>query len=263
MANLMNQTLKIDYDHTANVHTLNGARTAFQNIVGDWRPVSVLDVGCGKGSWVRAAMDSGITDVFGIDGIDVGDHARLFPRSYFQQQDLTERWSLSRKFDLALCLEVGEHLSPQVAGLLVESLVAHSDVVVFSGACPGQAGQHHVNCQWPDYWQRLFNAQGYVCDDAVRWRIWDISEIEPWYRQNVFVASKSPQRAGGEPRIKQVIHPSMVALGAINSFHEERKRYLTMVEGGSQPAMWYLATSIKACTAKFKRALSRAGRPHR
>ena len=138
----------------------------------------------------------------------------------------------------------------------MENLVAHSDRVVFSGACPGQSGQHHVNCQWPEYWQSLFNAVGYTCDDSIRWKIWNIDEIEPWYRQNMFVATRTPDRAGEEPRIKAVIHPQMLAIQALDIFENEYKRRIELIEMGDKPAEWYLVTAFKACAAKLKRKVT-------
>ena len=253
--------MNVHYDHSTNCHTLAGAEAALPYIFGDRCPASLIDVGCGVGTWVRATMDFGITDVCGIDGVDVREDDLLFPRSLFRQQDLTQPWHLGRMFDVALCLEVGEHLPPEKAPTLVQALAVHSDVVMFSGACPGQRGQHHVNCQWPDYWQSLFNAQGYVCDDAIRWKIWDIAAIEPWYRQNMFVATRAPDRAGREPRMSRVIHPQMLAIGAFDVFEDERRRYLALIEAGNQRATWYLTTPFKACAAKLKRLFSQTAGP--
>ncbi len=190
-------------------------------------------------------------------GVRIDEAHLLFPPAFFRQQDLTERWDLGRKFDLVLCLEVGEHLPPASAATLVESLVAHSDLVAFSAACPGQNGQHHVNCQWLEYWQRLFNGSGYVCDDSIRWKIWNIEAIEPWYRQNMFLAARAPTRAGQEPRIRPVIHPQMLATKTLNLFEAEWKDRMTLIEAGHHPTKWYFTTPIKGCTAKVKRKMGR------
>jgi hypothetical protein len=247
--------MKIDYKHSPYTHTLAGAKAALLHVMGDRSPKSLLDVGCGTGTWVRAAMDCGISDVFGIDGIYIPEGDLLFPRNVFRQQDLAQPWDLGRRFDIALCLEVGEHLTAVSAVTLVQSIVAHSDVVVFSAACPGQRGQHHVNCQWPEYWQGLFNAEGYVCDDSIRWKIWELDSVEAWYRQNSFVATRATDRAGKESRIKPVIHPQMLAIKGFDIFSEEQRLYFAQIESGAQPLLWYLTTPIVACAAKLKRKL--------
>jgi hypothetical protein len=155
----------------------------------------------------------------------------------FLQVNFSERFRLDRRFDLVLCLEVAEHLEGAQAEILIDSLVCHSDVVLFSGAAPGQPGQHHVNCQWPEYWQHLFNTRGYVCSDRIRWTIWNDSRVEPWYRQNIFVASLNPTAAGKEPRILPVRHPE-------SWWWDDRNHFVRLIEEGLMPPLWYLSTTL-------------------
>jgi SAM-dependent methyltransferase len=246
----------IDYVHSANLHTLAGAEAAFPHLIRNRDPTSLLDVGCGTGTWIRAAQRHGISDVYGVDGVNISKDVLLFSNELFRQQDLTLEWNLGRKFDVVLCLEVAEHLPPSSAELLIKTLVTHSDVVVFSAACPGQLGQHHINCQWPEYWQNVFNTRGYVCDDSVRWEIWDLEPVEPWYRQNIFIAGRSTDMAGQEPRIKSVVHPQMLAGRGFEVFHDEKQLCLAGVESGDQSAWWYLITPLRAYRAKLLRRIN-------
>jgi hypothetical protein len=112
-------------------------------------------------------MDLGALDVLGIDGIAVPEQQLHVTRTAIELCDLSNRFDLGRRFDVALCLEVAEHLPESSSAGLISSIAAHSDAILFSAACPGQPGQHHVNYQWPSYWQALFNGEGYVCDDSV------------------------------------------------------------------------------------------------
>jgi SAM-dependent methyltransferase len=246
----LSQTL-IDYDHRENRHSIGGAAAAFSVIVGEPRPASLLDVGCGTGTWLRAASDLGIPDLCGLDGIVMPQDRLCVSRDLIQLKNLAEPFFLGRRFDIALCVEVAEHLPETSAAILISSLVAHSDAIVFSAACPGQPGQHHVNCQWPEYWQRLFNDNGFVCDDSVRWKIWGDDRIEPWYRQNLFVAHKHPTEAGTEPRLQGVIHPML--LDAM--YHSLASRELHLVETGMKPSSWYFRTLSKAFVCKVGRRL--------
>jgi len=249
--------MSIKYEHAQNTHTLTGPEEAFPVVLRHLKgPVqSVVDVGCGTGPWLRAARLKGIVDLQGFDGVPAPISALTVERELIRLTDLTQPIACGRRFDAALCLEVAEHLEQTHANQLVGTLVALSDQVVFSAACPGQPGQHHVNCQWPDYWQSLFNAHGFVCDDAVRWAIWDMPAVEPWYRQNMFVATRDPVRAGKEKRIPAALHPEMAVMNIM--LLEHREGQLREIEAGSLPVWWYFATPLKALTAKIGRARSR------
>ena len=252
--------MPVDYDHSRNAHTLSGPRNAVQSLFADWKPASLLDVGCGTGTWLRAAMDTGILDVLGIDGVAIPGASLLVPAELFRQQDLTVPWRLGRTFELAICLEVAEHLEPQFAAGLIAGLTDHSDRVAFSAACPGQPGQHHVNCQWPDYWQDLFNRRGFICSDSVRWRMWNDDRVEPWYRQNMFEARRDHALAGREPRLLPVVHPDMLphldAAGRA-AVLAERLRH---EESGALPLSWYFEQPWRGLVAKARRQFFRFGR---
>ncbi len=241
----------INYDHSQNRHTLAGPQAAMPILFAGYRPSSLLDVGCGTGTWLKAAIDFGIGDVFGVDGVKTPADKLHVASDKIQQLDLTGAWNLEKQYDVVFCLEVAEHLDMAFAPKLIDALVNHGDHVFFSAACPGQPGQHHVNCQWPDYWQRLFNQRGFVCDDAVRWQIWDIPEIEPWYRQNMFVARRDAASSGQEPRIKAILHPEMVL--ACFTEKEQFDRHITQIENGRMDVIWYLKTPALALSKKVKR----------
>jgi 2-polyprenyl-3-methyl-5-hydroxy-6-metoxy-1,4-benzoquinol methylase len=103
--------MRIHYDHNRNQHSTIGAESALPQIFYDWRPKSILDVGCGTGTWMKAALNIGIRDVFGIDGVEVREYDFLVEGSRRAIIDLTTAWSVGRRFDAVLCLEVAEHLN--------------------------------------------------------------------------------------------------------------------------------------------------------
>lgn len=255
----------IDYLHARNTHSAAGPAAALPVILEEvgGRPRSLLDVGCGTGTWLRAALDRGITDVLGIEGVAVAADELQVDGRWIRWGDLTKPLDAGRRFDVALCLEVGEHLDENAAPTLVASLVAVADVVVFSAACPGQPGQHHVNCRWPSYWQRLFNERGFACSDAVRWRLWGIDDVEPWYRQNMFIARRDPGAAGTEPRIPPVLHPAMMTDMILlqDPLARGRATQIREIVAGSMATSWYVATAASAVWAKVARQMrKRAGR---
>lgn len=152
-------------------------------------PKSVVDVGCGVGSWLSVFRDSGIEDILGIDGDYVNRDALLIPPSSFIPFDLRRPLQLSRRFDLVVSVEVAEHLPQQSAASFVRSLVSLGDVVVFSAAVPKQGWDNglHLNEQWPDYWVQQFRRVGYDVIDCIRSRIWTNDHVCWWYAQNMLM----------------------------------------------------------------------------
>ena len=241
----------VDYNHAANLHTIEGPLAALPKLFPEGMPASILDVGCGTGTWLRAAFDLGVTDIFGIDGVDIPPENLLFDANRFKRYDLTAPIDLGRRFEVVLCLEVAEHLQAEFAQVIIETLTKHSDRIVFSAAIPVlQGGQHHVNCQWPEYWQGLFNRRGFVCEDSLRSRIWNDQQIELWYRQNIFLACHDSD-AGKEPRIRSLIHPEMYSVTAAHTA-------ISGIESGRIPVplKWYLKSATKAILRKTRWHLS-------
>ena len=148
-------------------------------------PRSVVDVGCGDGAWLNAFQAHGVKDLVGLDGAWAAPHCAALPGLKFVEHDLGQPINLDRSFDLALCLEVAEHLPPEGAQRFIDELTRLSRVVIFSAAIPFQGGEGHINEQWPNYWAKHFTANGYVCAANLRWRFWSDPRVMFWYRQNL------------------------------------------------------------------------------
>lgn len=150
-------------------------------------PQSVIDVGCGRGVWAAEWRRRGVAQCLGVDGEYVSRSSLLIPETDFLARDLTKPFDLGRRFDLVQCLEVAEHVPSNAAAVLIDTLVRHGDIVIFSAAVPGQGGEHHVNERPFKYWRSLFHSRGYRMYDAVRPSLRGRHDIEPWYRYNAFV----------------------------------------------------------------------------
>lgn len=148
---------------------------------------SVVDIGCGEGGWLAAFRDAGVNDVLGLDGSGVDDAALKIPLVSFQRVRLDQPLGIARRFDLAVCIEVAEHLPTERAAPLVGELTSLAPLVLFSAAVPGQGGTEHVNEQWPGYWARLFAERGYRAIDIFRTRLWDDPAVAFWYKQNLLL----------------------------------------------------------------------------
>jgi SAM-dependent methyltransferase len=155
-------------------------------------PKSVVDVGSGVGTWAAEFLDRGI-EITAIDG----NHVRLenlqIPVDRLRPADLNDLPPASSigSFDLAVCLEVAEHLKPVNAERLVKFLTELAPNVLFSAAIPGQGGRGHINEQWQSYWIELFARHSMRCLDIVRPAVWNTPEVRPWYAQNAFLFSRT------------------------------------------------------------------------
>ena len=176
----------------------------------------MVDIGCGTGTWLANFKKLGVPIVLGYDG-HLRDHSLLeIPRESFVCQDLTEPVANPERFDVAICLEVAEHLPEQSAKTLVDSLCSLSDFILFSAAIPGQGGLHHLNEQWQEYWVAQFEDRGFVAFDYIRPRIWNDSKIQFWYKQNILLFAKSErgnelQEPGGNCFNPNLVHPDLHA----------------------------------------------------
>jgi len=178
---------------------------------------SLIEIGCGQGHWSLAASCHGISDLLAIDGPWNDRQALLIAPQAYRAAQLEQPLELGRRFDIAVCLEVAEHVAPFGANMLVRSLIDASDVVLFGAAIPLQGGHGHINEQWPSYWRRLFAVHGYQPFDLVRPAHWNDREIHYWYRQNCFVyvnhRNAKAMEAAGEPlrgealALMDAVHP--------------------------------------------------------
>jgi SAM-dependent methyltransferase len=161
------------------------------------RPASVIDVGCGGGGLVRELRNLGVM-------------ARGFDRQKVEGMefvDLTGKIHLLPAADVAVCLEVAEHLKREHAERLVESLVRAAPIVVFAAGIPLQGGWHHVNEQWPSWWAALFARWRYVPHEDLRLDLWQRHNIAPWYAQDMLIYCREGQTGLRRATLLDVVHP--------------------------------------------------------
>lgn len=150
-------------------------------------PSSVLDFGCGRGTWLAACAEFNIQTLLGVDGPWNSQEQMMNPAIRFIPADLNKAFASPTKVDLAISLEVAEHVEPESSENFVNSLVGAADAILFGAAFTGQPGTHHVNTRPHSFWVEKFLAQGYVYFDLFRPAFWDNDQVEPWYRQNTFL----------------------------------------------------------------------------
>lgn len=193
-------------------------------------PGAVLDVGCGLGTWLAAFSEAGVAEALGLDGDYVDRSALRIAGDRFVAADLRSPPPLDRGFDLAISLEVAEHLPAAHASAFVRYLGAAAPAVLFSAAIPGQGGRDHVNEQWQDYWRAKFAEIGYAAVDAIRPHIWGCPEVAIWYQQNIILYC-APGLLRERPSLRPVpegvslnlVHPDLYWAAHERGFMDFRK----------------------------------------
>lgn len=226
--------------------TQYAARTVLSLLLAQLPPIkSAVDLGCGVGTWLSVCQEQGVTEIQGYDGAWVDPTLLVIPRNCFTPIDLSQvAVPLTKTYDLAMSLEVAEHLPETQATALVLALTTLSSIVLFSAAIPGQGGTGHVNEQWPSYWAELFASMGYEVQDMIRLPIWRDKKIDYWYRQNLLVFVKP----GSAPALEwpvlplDVVHPELYlqhakpgVKGSWARLTAEVRRYLRAQIGKEHP----------------------------
>ena len=193
-------------------------------------PRSVVDVGCGVGTWLKAWLELGVSEITGIDGGYVSRSELLIPEDRFTAMDLSAPTRLETQFDLVESLEVAEHLPESAAESFTAFLCSLGPVVLFSAAIPYQHGTNHINEQWPDYWAKLFIKQGYLTFDVIRDRVWDNPNIAYYYAQNAILFVKAEHLKNIPKLSESRISPAPATLPRVHprKWQEKNERALPL-----------------------------------
>lgn len=243
----------IPYLHDTQVHNLQAPREIVPLLIKMFSPQSVIDVGCGLGTFLHVFLENGISDITGIDGSWVNRDllSENIPLTAFHEVNLEEEYKTNRKYDMVVCLEVVEHLPSAKASNIISTLTNLGDIIVFSAAIPNQGGQNHINEQWITYWEKLFNEHHYILYDIVRPQIWDNPNIFFWYKQNMVIFAKEGCHKNGlksasSNSIRNIVHPDlfMQTSNTLFNLQEENDRIanqLNRLLSGRYPLQTYLS----------------------
>jgi 2-polyprenyl-3-methyl-5-hydroxy-6-metoxy-1,4-benzoquinol methylase len=98
---------------------------------------------------LKIAQNLGVNNLLGID--DQWNERKLILRNAkkskinFINYDLNHFFKVDKKYELAICLEVAEHLNSSAAVNLVRSIINLSDTIVFSAVYNMQGTEHPTN----------------------------------------------------------------------------------------------------------------------
>lgn len=157
---------------------------------------SIADYGAGLGGFGMFLKQQGIPEVhcYDADPIVVKTSGGLC-----QTVDLGKEQPSLPKVDLAMTLEVGEHIPKEFEQSFLNNLAeAGTKAVVVSWAHPGQGGTRHVNEQPQWYIADQLRQRGYALDryrtEAMRTSAQGCHEW--WYSQNTMAFKKRDASAG-------------------------------------------------------------------
>lgn len=208
VANLKSRLFEHDWTYSLEYYekfveepAVRSAGTIADSIVNEFKQGSIIDVGCGTGALLEVLRNKGC-EAFGLD---YSEAALKFCRSRHlsvAKFDLEgDALDLGRVYDVAVSMEVAEHLPRKVADRYVDFLTRLSPVVIFTAAQPGQGGADHVNEQPLSYWIAKFRTRGFTHLDSVsqRWReTWEAAgNVESWYFKNLMIFRKAGSMSAG------------------------------------------------------------------
>lgn len=228
----MTKNSDIDYEAMINKNYPNNyssAREIVPDIVSIFKPKTVVDVGCGAGVWLKVFEDNDV-EVHGLDGEWIRNIKTLIGQDKIEIRDLEKiKPSENEKYDLAVSLEVAEHISAKNADNFVNYLTSVANTIFFSAATPNSGGQHHVNEKWQSYWISKFKKRGYVAVDYIRPRYWNNKMVAYCYAQESFIFIKKELLdnyselkiyALQERMISDIVHPELFSNQIVKYTHE-------------------------------------------
>jgi hypothetical protein len=183
-------------------------------------PLSVIDIGSGEGIWL-STMSRFFPDAKALTAIDLQSHESQYflelassnPNFRFIERNFELNCTLpDERFDLAICLEVLEHLKKETAERLVSEITKGTSLIVFSAAMKGQGGTGHINEHSIEYWVKLLEFHDYVPLDVFRKELAKNASVPDYYKQNMllFWHPKNSQLNKTEFNLEQLLiknHP--------------------------------------------------------
>ncbi len=132
-------------------------------IIEIFAPKTVLDAGCASGYLVSALRERGVE----AWGFDISSYAiESAPdaiKPYLCVQSMTDPLpdNFPKRYDVAVTIEVLEHMFPEEGAEAIRLLTGYSDNVIFSSTPSDIDNRTHVNVQQAEYWAKEFSKNSF------------------------------------------------------------------------------------------------------
>ena len=183
------------YLRNVSKHAVESAPEIAAGIMEIFSPQSVVDIGCGAGDLIAYMRDHYKITVSGFErskeAITLAKEKNIQIK-HFNIED--KIFNPSKGFDVAICMEVAEHVAADAADFLVWQLSRLAEQIIFTAAPTGQGGNNHVNEQPRQYWIEKFESQGRVYDSYIthylirKWK--NSGTVTSWYWKNLMIFRK-------------------------------------------------------------------------
>lgn len=150
----------------------------------------VIDLGCGRGTYLRYLHDIGFELLKGVEGMQLTN----FEVGVVEVQDLTEHFDLGVSGNI-ICLEVGEHIPESKLIKLFDNITRHTQKrgkVILSWAIPNQDGLGHISCRHNIWVINEMEKSGFtfLAEDSLTARgVIEDHQCE-WFRNTIMIFKK-------------------------------------------------------------------------
>jgi len=168
-----------------------------KEVITRYQITSMIDFGCGIGSFLEGGLDCGLTRIIGLEiNLEAArDHMPYRVVPHILNQDITEPVDIG-KFDSAWSIEAAEHIKPEGTEQFIENLATAERYIILTAAPPGQPGRGHINCRPRDFWIDSIEGHGFdyleedVKKSAKIWGRWR-TKLSPWMTTNLMIFRRS------------------------------------------------------------------------
>lgn len=226
----MTDKKKSRYIHETTVHELKNPSIIVGEILKHFSPKTVIDLWCWLWSFVKVFQDYWI-DAYWVNGERTERDKLFIDDKSLLIYNLEQYHDFWKQYDMALSLEVAEHIDEKYSDNFVKTITSCSDIIIFSAAIPWQTWQNHINLQSPEYRERKFNTYWYNFYDVFRHIFWNNEEIFWWYKQNIFLVAKKwvkiPDSLIEKPP-RYIIHPDLFNSQNVRRFPTKKLRRILL-----------------------------------